>query len=651
MELTAKIDGRFYHLSFWWFAFVSIAVALLTEGMAFLEGWGIYFSDWNYFILCFICFLLCLSYFFFAYFQFRLKPNWLFLALFGALGIGNIVALICFPDVTDTFIQIGEGPKEHIVYFLNDMTRIRYGVSFFISCFYFYLLWAVAPKTMRGYKSTLPYIYAIAALCIALIAYSWVKEWDIYVSFFNPSKKLICGPFLQSFTNNRNTFGSFLLFGVLALGIAQSHRHFCLNYVLMAFFSFEMLFVFSKTSLVLLAVFWVVFIGYRYIVTVRFHPVRTNISLAVLLLCAILAVVTWFLIADSYSNSFPAKINWVLEQTLFSAHHGTIESRIKTWKRLILMLDNPIKIIFGLGEGNLQWFLGEAENPGEMVFSYTHNGYLLQLCAGGVIRFGVYLFLLCYLLYLIIFAFRHKKRGTFAYLVAIGATLGHGLTETTSFLETIGKSVMILIVLVLPLLCFKEQTRNAEAKFGDELLLEGDGRVAPIWSYAFAFLLIASSIAPFFARLYSFDLLYAYIALGAALLLFVSIPLLVAILKKEPLLRVYLPLTLLYAVFAGGLFAVSLLIPIEQSLSSTLILSSAAIVLYLFPLTFAPLSFSYLFPTLLCFSYLEKSISRILSKQEERNEFIERRYHSKRRQKKQGEEEEAQVLSLSYARR
>ncbi len=567
MEFAKKENSRWYTLSFWWFFLVSVSIAFLSEGIAFLEGYGVLFTDAGYFLICGVTLLLCLSYCVFAHLHFHIRPAWVFFGLFLALGIGNVLALTFFPKCTEYMLTPpGGGDPYSKTYVLESMTRLRYMVSFALSCFYFYIFWGIAPKCLRSSKSILLYTYGFLLMCLILIVYSWIAEWGLYVDFFDTS--VARDPHevaIASFTGNRNTFASILLAGVVVCGIHQSRRHCWANYVLMAIFSFELLLIFSKTCLVILPFYLVCFIAYRYIVTVRFHPIRSSVCLGVFIVLVGALALVWALCTKYIPNSFFGKMTELFKTRLFTPEHGTMDARYEFWVFAVQQMDTPFRIIFGLGEGNMQWFLGNAFF--DDTYGYIHSGYFLQYCAGGAIRLGVYAFLLGYFLYIFVRALIRRRKGTLPYLFAFGAMLVHGYSEVTSFLETDGKGVLICLMLILPLLI--DHHKKAEPRLLPSAKVRTPMSKGLTFAYSsFAFLSLASALMIYLSRLFGWDVMYSIVAFGVANVFLPLFPIISCCKEKKSFLRGYLPMCLAFLGLSALEFLIAYYLPLEQIATS-----------------------------------------------------------------------------------
>ena len=565
MEFVQQGKSRWYTLSFWWFFLVSVSIAFLSEGIAFLEGYGVRFTDWGYFLICGVTLLFCLSYCVFAHLHFHIRPTWLFLGLFLALGIGNVLALTFFPKYTYYYINVLDADPVKQTYVLENVTRLRYIVSFGISCFYFYILWGIAPKCLRSSKSILIYVYGLILMCLIIIAYSWITEWEQYVAYFDTSvERFPAEPSMSSFTGNRNTFAAILLLGIAVLGINQSRRHCWVNYVLMALFTFQELLIFSKTCLTILPFYFFFFILYRYIKTVRYHPIRSSVFLGIFVTLLGALALVWALCAKFDPNSFFGKITELFKARLFTSEHGTMDARYELWAFTLNQMNTPFRIIFGLGEGNMQWLLGSSVDG---LYGIIHNGYLLQYCTGGILRSAIYLFLMGYFLYVIIRAFIGRRKGTMPFLLAFLAMLVHSASEVTSFLETDGKGVLISILIILPLLI--DQSKKSEPVF----LLKRRSRTPMGKGLTFAFALFAffsllSSLMIYLSRMVGWDVTYPIIAFIAVNVFIPLFPIISCCKEKKSFLRGYLPMCAAFLGLSVCEFLIAYFMPLEQILTS-----------------------------------------------------------------------------------
>mgnify|MGYP006939713985 FL=1 len=624
-EMRINVAPRFFTLSFWWLILASFFVASLGEGIAFLEGYGVWLSDWSYFLLLSVASLCCVGYLLFAKCWFKIKINWFFAFLFLTLCIGNTVALWTFPSVVENLHGNGESAFS-TVYHLDDISRIRDTLGFALVCLYFYIVWAVAPKSLRSAKSCSVIFVGGVVFGVSLIVYSLVAEWGFYQSCFTEGEASPMNHCLTSYVGNPNTFAANLLFGIIALGYLQARRHSWFNYFLMLAFSFEIFLTFSKTSMFLLALYWLIYGFYRFFATIKVHPVRTPITLG-LVLCAIGACLgLWHYFGTRFPNGFLGK-SLASVLSLFEIRFGgTLLARVEIWNGIIAKVDTPLKIAFGLGEGNAQWFLGSLDGAGPF-YGFVHNGIVLQYVTGGFLRLGVYFFLIGYLIYAYVTAIANRHRGALSLLLGMLIFLGHGLTETTSFLEIDTKGVVGTLGLILPLLITEKNGSLAQNP-----LAEKDVRGSSSCFLCYLLLAPALSIGaviPAFSRAFDFPVVGSVLCF-ACLCLFLIIPLIVALARQESLAH-YLWLALYVGVAYSAIFAVSVFLPLAQRSSELSLLTLLSELVFLIPAFFYPVARRWAWPFIGLIGKSEGLACKITAWYEAKNDVREERYYTRKR--------------------
>ncbi len=624
-ETGVDAGPRFLNLSFWWLILASFFVASLGEGIAFLEGYGVWLGDWSYFLLFAAATLCCVGYLIFAKCCFQVKINWFFAFLFLVLCIGNTVALWTFPSVVETLQENGENVYTTI-YHLDTVSRVRDTLGFALVCLYFYIVWAVAPKCLRSAKSCSAIFLGGVVFGVSLIVYSLIVEWGFYESCFTTGEASPSSHCLTSYVGNPNTFAANLLFGVIALGYLQTRRHSWINYFLMFVFSFEIFLIFSKTSMLLLILYWLIYGFYRFFATIKAHPVRTPITL-VLVLCAIgVCLGLWGYFGTRFPDGFLGK-SLASVLSLFEIHFGgTLLARVEIWNDIIARVDTPLKVVFGLGEGNAQWFLGSLDGAGPF-FGFVHNGLVLQYVTGGFLRLGVYFFLTGYLIYAYVKAIAHHHRGAVSLLLGMLIFLGHGLVETTSFLEIDTKGAMGTLGLILPVLA-------ATAKDSPTLSLPSQKAASKSSPCFLCYLILAPVLSlgaaiPSFAQAFGFPV-GGLIACFVCLCLLMMIPLIVALAKHESLVHY-----LWVALYAGAsyflIFALSISLPLSQRSSDLTLLVVLSEMVFLAPAFFFPLALKWASPLVGFGAKVEILTSKISTWFETKNDAREERYFTRKR--------------------
>jgi len=444
-------------------AFMFTIGAFFEEGVAFFDPiYTTIMSELEYY-LSLIAVLLSVGIFLFLVHRYyTIKINWIFLSIAMMLVICNAIAVLAFPSIYETVgMDAKTGDTFPAVYFVTNSERLRFIITFAVTCLYLYLIFAVVPKVLRNSKQLTIYFYGGVVVVFVSIIWSFIFENSIYRAYFDPSMTPTLSTVVESFYNNRNSFGTMIVIGICACGYLQCQSHHWWNYLIMAFFSLELFFVLSKTSMLLVSIFWVAFLIYRYVLTIKAHPIRNNIILGIVL--AIAGFWTWF-VASSNIQQAPTlnKIFTNFVDAITDTSEDTMSSRANIWKLCIQELNNPFRVIFGMGDGNFMWLLSPLMNDGIVGLGYTHNGILAMLDYGGIIRLAVYAAMLIYFLLLVIQNFRHKHANTFACLLAFVLMFIHGFVETTSFMGADSKSLSLLIMIYLPVLTDNFQDKHKE---------------------------------------------------------------------------------------------------------------------------------------------------------------------------------------------
>jgi hypothetical protein len=444
-------------------AFMFTIGAFFEEGVAFFDPvYTTIMSDLEYY-LSLIAVLLSVGIFLFlAHRYYVIKINWAFFSIAVVLVVCNTIAVLAFPSVYETIgMDARTGDTFPVFYLLTNPERLRFIITFSVTCLYLYLVFAVIPKVLRNSKQLTIYFYGGIVVVFVSIVWSLIYEFNVYRAYFDSSMTPTLQTVAESFYNNRNTFGTMIVIGICACGYLQCQSHHWWYYLIMGVFSAELFFVLSKTSMLLVSIFWVAFLIYRYVITLKAHPVKNNVILGVLL--AIAGFLAWFIVSGTIQKT--PSINKIFKNfvdAIADTSEDTMASRANIWKLCIQELNNPLRIIFGMGDGNFMWLLGPMMNNGIVRLGYTHNGILAMLDYGGIVRLGIYAAMLIYFLLLVIQNFRHKHTNTFICLLAFILMFIQSFVETTSFMGADSKSLSLLIMIYLPVLTDNFQDKHKE---------------------------------------------------------------------------------------------------------------------------------------------------------------------------------------------
>lgn len=584
--IPQKADNRFFVLSFCWLIICAFLVASLGEGIAYLQGFGVRFEEWGEFLLIALSALACLGYLVFAHVHFGVRPNWAMLAVFLLLACGNTIALCLFPSVKEGMASV-RGETFQVIYSLPLPTRLRYLLSFLVTCLFFYILWGVAPKCLKDDSVLDVLLFGSVLFFLSSIVYSWIVEWPFYESCFTTGEATPLDHCLKSFTNNVNTFGCFMLYGLASVGVLHGRRHHWFNYLLMLVFTFQIFLTFSKTCLFAAFLYWACFLFYRFFATVRAHPWRSSVLLGVGLFAMISLPFFWRMLALKSPEGFFGK-SWHSLINFFPGETApTLSSRVEIWNECIEQYRNPLDWLFGFGDRNAQWYLGQVQNFNNPDYCFTHNGFILQFFTGGILRLGVYLFLLSFAVYSYVKGFVRRQRGLVPLLLGLLAFLIHGFAETTSFLEMDTKGVLGTMVLVLPVLVGSERSKPLA-----ELNPARAQGARACWTYV-AYLLLSpvGAVCASCPAIFGFagiDVSLSWIVSFLGLLALALIPLTVNLFARESFAKAYLPILAFSLISYLGVFALSSMLPLRQKLTELVLTLSLSVAVFAIPLFMPP---------------------------------------------------------------
>jgi len=399
------------------------------------------------FYLCFAALMISVvAYLLLVKRNIKLGIQWGWVILFLTLFICNAIATFAF----DTHIA-GES-----VYrgdpFLYDRTftldeRFRYVTCFAASCVFFYIFFAVFPKTFHNVRRV-HFIWVMAILVVfAAITYSLIKEWDLYASIWTPGARWkvteVC-----SFTNNPNTFALAVMLGIIAFGFLHNRRSHAIYLIAMVVLGLFQLLIGSGSGAIGSWVIIVLYFGYRFFATLKVHTGR-NFFVGFLFLGTFITLTVLVFAQVGGESSIFYRLGAALKRDHFSSSSGAM--RLVTWQRIFDALNTPLKWFFGVGDIQSLYFLGAIELPvsvGEV--AYAHNGFFHQLLSGGLIRLGVYLGLIARFVYLCVKNAKKPTRVGAAALVMMIGFLVRTFLETTSFLSAEAKGICMYLMLVLP---------------------------------------------------------------------------------------------------------------------------------------------------------------------------------------------------------
>ena len=203
-------------------------------------------------------------------------------------------------------------------------------------------------------------------------------------------------------------------------------------YLLVAFFYFNMIFSYCKTSLIISAILVVLYVTFRLYKTYKDHPKRNKILIITFGSIIGLAVI---LTGLSYvtDGKFIPQLNQLVKSVTES---GTIDSRSYIWDNTFYLLRDGWWIIGrGFGTYNMMLYPMNLVNGDNVCPS--HSTYNAVLGAGGIFSLIGFLALIGYWVYLTIMCFKKDQMKTISMSFGAIGFIMYSFTEGVNYLVTL----------------------------------------------------------------------------------------------------------------------------------------------------------------------------------------------------------------------
>ena len=421
--------------------------AFFNEGIAFFSDHPTtWMNDWEFLltfvttILSIVCFLIL------VHRNFKIKIHWGFAILFTVLFLCNVVALFNL----DLVIENGAsfvGVRSPYLYTVSAHPRLRFILSFGVSCLYLYLFFAVFPRLFHNIRRLHVVAFGALLAMVAAIVYSLIVEGSLYRCLFDTSLSWTI-PHAKSFTNNPNTFSFFFSIGAIGVMILHNRRaHWYWPLVLVLIFAFALMHA-SGTGVVSTGLIVVSFFIMRFVRLVKVKPILAYIGLGVFVVLLGTLVTLVLVDAQNPVGVFHRFLTSIRGQAFGPS---SVESRSRLWQQFFAELDTPMKWAFGLGDQQIYYHFGSMVYPNvpNAIF-HAHNGFFHQIYAGGIIRLVLYLALIVRFYVLAIDMTKTSARVAWPCMVGMAAVLLRSLFETNSFLAFDTNAVITYLLLILP---------------------------------------------------------------------------------------------------------------------------------------------------------------------------------------------------------
>jgi len=487
---------------------MSFAEILLVLFTGFYREWCVFFDSSSISITLLIVsgvitFFLGIAIIQVATSCFAIRPSLFLTVLFGVLALGAVIATQVTSSVSITF-------GDFRTYSFGFTERVEGSIEALSAFFGLYVLYAFVAKCAH----TRPFIWfcleAMIGIAIASAIYSFATEGAIYRRIFTLHDMLEwLSP--TSWTSHKNTYGRYLMIGILAELCLLRRDRFWWRFITIGFLAFSLSLTMAKLPIIIAAISLFLFMVLEGVSALK-RLRKTAISLLTVSGLILLTGITLFSVPSTYLGGLGKLIDAIKYNGSIGGG-GTIDSRILIWSRFASLFGSidPFKQIFGLGDLAFpQVFYQALDLPGDTPLGSAHNAVLESLGRGGFVRVLCFFGLLCFLIVQLVRLYRRDLHAGVFYTLILMGYVGHGVLESTNFFAWTYENMAWLIMFVPGILSLganENKPCRAKAK-----------RQAPLPFYD-----IAISLAgPCFGLCMSFDqnwLRFALFSLGTVLLI------------------------------------------------------------------------------------------------------------------------------------
>lgn len=422
----------------------------------FQDGHGIFMNDVEAFMMNTMTIVMGITLIAFAKRFFHVKNNYFIILVLFLLFLSNAYALFSFPN---SYV-LGNG----IMYELDWSKRFRYAYAFLNIVIAVYTMVVIGPQcklTERGWNYA--YLF-LSAVVLASIIYSYIVEIDAYKSLFNGA--LDWGG-VASFTQNKNTYGSLILFGIMAeFYLLFTDKRWWWHLPVIVFYSANEFLSFCKTSIVCMSLLYLILMIYWFTSNlIKGHRVQST-TVIFLFYIALLSAFTYFVFhgEEVFGGGFLSGICKAIRDAIVSPEGSTLEAREVIWRAVINELKrDPSYLLFGFGETNFSFVIGFTNDmlDGKNFF-FAHNTFLEIWGRGGLVRLGCYVIALIALLILIIVHLFKKNSTAWLLLIFYLIFLLQSSVESEFLFGNDMKSTILNFLIVMPAMSLHYEKKTIE---------------------------------------------------------------------------------------------------------------------------------------------------------------------------------------------
>ncbi len=451
-RIPGKQNGVSYVYLFCSFLLLLVAGAFFAEHIVVFKKEPSVFMNNSEFYCSFGMVLFAIaSFLFIVHRNFKIGIRWGWLLLFLTLFICNCVGLFSLESVVDLGI--------YGIYEFTIVDRIQYMLMFGVSCVYFYILFAIAPKVFHNVRILHILPYLIFILNLAALIYSFAMEGHLWITAFIPKAEWrvdeIC-----SFTNNSNQFAIFPIFGVMSVILLHNRRSHWWWYIVLFALGIVELFISSGSGIFATWAMIFIFVFYRFGVTLKYHTGAACLWLFIFFVA--MGVILIFMFTGCGGEDFIlTRMGNMLKNV--QAHTTEGNGRFPIWNEIFHELNTPIRLIFGVGDTQSYFYLNlmmRPERAGELW--WAHNGVFQTLYNGGLVRLAILFFVIIRHVYLCVLHLKDKSRVATVSLICCVGLFIRAMIETNSFLCCNGNDFTFFVLIQLPVEIIHFKSKHPE---------------------------------------------------------------------------------------------------------------------------------------------------------------------------------------------
>lgn len=335
------------------------------------------------------------------------------------------------------------------------------------------------PKTILFKRQFFLLLYLILGFLVLCGFYSIVFEKDTILGLFSADNPYYFN--VHSIFEDKNTYGKYLLGGIMISCYLASQSKIKWQFSLTAFLFVCLITTLSKTPIMAAIVFFALL--FIYYVFVRFE--RNLVLNSILLgLSLVLVVYLGCLLTIPALQVLPIndKIFHYLTVSVFQSGIGTVDSRVLIWNAAIDLLSGW-HLFFGYGEKIASSFLlGNTTVFINYPNQYFHNGLLQVANIGGLLYLALYFALFVYLFVVYFKIGKIDKDSRFVFFAmfitfCIHASFEEAILSSTS----VYSFILSMVLIVAPIMTLRMQKTDYIAEIKKDVAMDETRKHVTYW--------------------------------------------------------------------------------------------------------------------------------------------------------------------------